>query len=48
VRPYAETFLVEMAKKYEIIVFTAALQDYTDFILDKIDGNNSIKYRFYR
>ena len=47
-RPYAETFLTEMAKKYEIVIFTAALQDYTDFILDKIDPNNVIKYRLYR
>lgn len=48
VRPYAETFLEEMAKYYELIVFTAALQDYTDFILDIIDAKKSISYKFYR
>jgi len=38
VRPYAEEFLVEMSKYYEIVIFTAALSDYADWILDLIDG----------
>lgn len=37
-----------MSKYYEIIIFTAALQDYADFILDIIDPNNVICHRFYR
>ena len=47
-RPYAETFLEEMSEYYEIIIFTAALQDYADFILDIIDVKKSISHRFYR
>lgn len=37
-----------MAKNYEIIIFTAALQDYADFILDIIDPKKVISYRLYR
>ncbi|KAL4476434.1 hypothetical protein ABPG74_010167 [Tetrahymena malaccensis] len=48
VRPYAETFLEEMSEYYEIIIFTAALQDYADFILDIIDSKKSISYKLYR
>ncbi|CAD8084697.1 unnamed protein product [Paramecium sonneborni] len=48
VRPYAEQFLIEMSKYYEIVIFTAALQDYADFILDLIDKSNVISHRLYR
>ena len=48
VRPYAEQFLVEMAKYYELVIFTAALRDYADFIIDIIDPNRVISYRLYR
>ncbi len=34
IRPYAITFLKNMAKKFEIIVFTASQQEYADTILD--------------
>lgn len=42
-----------MSKYYEIVVWTAALKDYADWIIDKLDtsaneGNPSIKYRLYR
>ena len=38
-----------MAKHYEIVIFTAALQDYADYILDILDENkNLISYRLYR
>lgn len=37
-----------MSKFYEIIIFTAALQDYADFILDIIDANKLISKRLYR
>ncbi|KRX01489.1 HAD-like domain [Pseudocohnilembus persalinus] len=48
VRPYAETFLEELGKKYELVIFTAALKDYADFILDIIDQKKQIKYKLYR
>ena len=37
-----------MAKYYEIVIFTAALQEYADQVIDQIDVGNNIKYRLYR
>ena len=48
VRPGAEEFIEEMGKYYEIVIFTAALQEYADGILDQLDTKGNIKYRLYR
>lgn len=48
VRPWAEEFIEEMSKYYEVVIFTAALQDYADCILDQLDSKKNIKYRLYR
>ena len=48
VRPGAEYFLRELSQYYEIVVFTAALQDYADWVLDQIDPHKYIRYRLYR
>ena len=37
-----------MAQYYEIVIFTAALQEYADQVIDQIDVGNNIKYRLYR
>ena len=37
-----------MAKFYEIVIFTAAVKDYADTILDTIDPNHYISHRLYR
>ena len=37
-----------MSKYYEIIVFTAAVKEYADWILDKIDPKWLISHRLYR
>lgn len=37
-----------MSKYYEIVIFTAALQDYADWILNRLDANKSISHRLYR
>jgi len=47
-RPGAEEFLIQMAKYYEIVVFTASLSKYADPLLDKLDPNGVIRYRLYR
>ncbi len=39
VRPYALTFLKNMHKYWEIVVFTAGLKDYADPILNELDPN---------
>lgn len=48
VRPFAREFLLKLQAHYEIVVFTAALKDYADWILDRIDTGRSIRYRLYR
>ncbi|ETP20253.1 hypothetical protein F441_05982 [Phytophthora nicotianae CJ01A1] len=47
-RPGAEEFLIEMAKYYEIVVYTASLSVYADPLLDKLDPEGVIRYRLYR
>ncbi|GMF20912.1 unnamed protein product [Phytophthora fragariaefolia] len=47
-RPGAEEFLVEMAKYYEIVVYTASLSKYADPLLDKLDPENVIRFRLFR
>jgi len=48
IRPGAENFLEELSKHYELVVFTAATQDYADFVLNELDKNRRISYRLYR
>jgi Dullard-like phosphatase family protein len=48
VRPGCNDFLVEMSKYYELVIFTAALQDYADWAIDMIDSQKSISFRLYR
>lgn len=48
VRPSTEEFLEEMSKYFEIVVFTAALQDYADWVIDLIDSKKYINHRLYR
>ena len=49
-RPGCIQFLKDMSQLYEIVIFTAAAQDYADFILNYID-RDTVKYinhRLYR
>ena len=48
VRPYADYFLTEMGKYFEIVIFTAAAEDYADIVLNELDKNKSIDYKLYR
>ncbi|CAK83472.1 unnamed protein product (macronuclear) [Paramecium tetraurelia] len=48
VRPFVEEFLEQLSKYYEIIIFTAALPDYANFIIDIIDKKGFVKQRLYR
>ena len=47
IRPYALQFLNRLSQFFEIVIFTAATQDYADMILDKIDQNNIVQHRLY-
>lgn len=48
VRPYTRHFLRVLAVHYEIVLFTAAMKDYTDYIIEKVDTEKKIDYRLYR
>lgn len=48
VRPGCDQFLTEMAEIYEVVIFTAAMQDYADWVLNQIDKPKRITYRLYR
>jgi len=41
-------FLYEMKHFYEIVVFTAAIPEYADWIIDSIDPDKCITHRLYR
>ncbi len=47
-RPGTEEFLKQMSTYYEIVIFTAATQDYADWVIDKIDPKHYISHRLYR
>ena len=48
IRPGAREFLERMSKIFEVVIFTAAMQDYADWVIDELDTGNWIKYRCYR
>ena len=49
IRPFCYHFLNEMSKLFEIVIFTAAMKDYADSILDVLDPDKKyIKFRLYR
>lgn len=47
-RPGAEEFLIEMAKHYEIVIYTASLSKYADPLLDRLDPTGVIRHRLFR
>ena len=49
IRPYLQDCLERLSQLYEIVVFTAGVQEYADKILDQIDPERKIiKKRMYR
>eukprot|EP00934_Nitzschia_sp_Nitz4_P000064 Nitzschia sp. Nitz4//scaffold34_size148208//14549//16311//NITZ4_002958-RA/size148208-snap-gene-0.205-mRNA-1//1//CDS//3329548729//64//frame0 len=47
-RPGVDEFLLEMAKHYEIVIYTASLNKYADPLLDLLDPHQVIRYRLFR
>ena len=47
-RPNVDQFLIEMAKHYEIVVYTASLNKYADVLLDLLDPHRTIRTRLFR
>jgi len=49
IRPGMFEFLQRMNElRYEIVIFTAATQDYADWVIDQIDPENLVHHRLYR
>ena len=47
-RPGVDRFLIEMAKHYEIVIYTASLNKYADPLLDLLDPSKVIRHRLFR
>ena len=43
-----DEFLIEMAKHYEIVIYTASLNKYADPLLDLLNPHQTIRYRLFR
>ena len=49
IRPHADTFLEALANHFELVVFSAGMQDYADWALDQIqDSRLYVTHRLYR
>ena len=48
VRPGCGEFLHEMAKKYELVLFTASVPEYAEPLLQTIDPNGLIEHKLFR
>ena len=48
IRPGCYEFLEEASKYYELVIFTAAIQEYADWAIDTIDLQKKITSRLYR
>jgi len=48
IRPGALRFLKELSTHYEIVIFTAAIPEYADWIVDRIDPQGLVTHKLYR
>lgn len=47
-RPFAQEFINATSELFEVVIFTAAVKEYADWILDRLDANKCISHRLYR
>jgi CTD small phosphatase-like protein 2 len=47
-RPYLDHFLKEIARKYEVILFTASQKVYADVLMNKLDPHKAVDHRLFR
>lgn len=47
-RPGVEAFLLEMGKRYEVVIYTDETAMYADPVINKIDPHRAVLYRLYR
>lgn len=48
IRPGADEFLKTLSSHYEVIIFTAAMQDYADWAIGHFKNQSCISHRLYR
>lgn len=48
IRPGAEEFLLTLSQQFEIVIFTAAMQDYADWAIQHFKNYHCISHRLYR
>ena len=48
VRPGAKSFIKNISKYFEVVIFTASLSNYASPLLDILDNDHNIQYRLYR
>lgn len=48
IRPGADEFLGTLSQHYEIVIFTAAMQDYADWAIGHMQNSGCISHRLYR
>ena len=49
IRPFCDKFLKEMAQYYEVVIFTAGVKEYADWVVDQLDPKKElISHRLYR
>ena len=49
IRPGCMKFLQQLSEYFEVVVFTAAMPDYADWILDNLDRDGKfVSHRLYR
>lgn len=47
-RPYLDEFLAEMAKSFEIVYYTQAVEDYANSVINRIDPKKLASGRLFR
>lgn len=47
-RPFVDEFLAYLSARFEIVVFTAGIEEYASLVLDRLDWRKLISHRLYR
>jgi len=47
-RPGVDEFLVQVAKMYEVVVYTASMAKYANPLLDELDKSSTVGFRLFR
>ncbi|XP_042041788.1 carboxy-terminal domain RNA polymerase II polypeptide A small phosphatase 1-like [Salvia splendens] len=47
-RPFVDEFLAYLSDRFEIVIFTAGIEEYASLVVDKLNWRNGISHRLYR